>query len=587
MKQISKSLFSIAAVMSMGVSAASPWPTGTIDEATTTAGQSIDINVLNNDTGESLFIKSVNESSVGWGQIAINNDNLSLSYTPYSGYTGKDEFWYVLEDAEGRTNAAKVIVNVTELTTPAGTWPQGVNDYTESDFGSIIKLPVLSNDIGTDLKLVSVNDWSVNQGKAWISGDNEISYQQFGDEREGEQDEFWYVFSDQLGRTNAAKVTLSLTVQSETSWSTATPDFAEAKDGLRVTIPVLANDKGLGLTLESANAWTQQGGRTKLIGDTVRYTPPADFEGVDGFWYDFIDAAGRKNSAKVEVTVSQNKQTSVVNFCGENYATLGTKKTTQKTDLAPQALAEQFSGNLTDGLIIGERRYYLQDPSSSFVHVLMMEFNGESVPVYNLNTPIRISALGVADGKLYFNGNSDIFAHDGFRLISYGDLGERQGLDTNAGSVIPRLVSTELRQNGQNFLYSTSVLSTNEEPIRRFWRLGGSAPVVIGDERNDFPGSFQSLGDFSTGNFQHFNGLDYYVHSYVGGSRLQQNDNGANLNRWQNDLGNGDVESMTVDGNRLLIVTKASEVDSAVNEPSKLLTIDNVTNEFVELASCE
>ncbi len=91
------------------------WPTATTDTAQTTTNTPVKIDVLANDTGLGLSIKSVNESSVGWGKIVIDGDE--LSYTPRTDFEGEDEFWYVFEDAWGRTNSAKVVVNVTEDTT--------------------------------------------------------------------------------------------------------------------------------------------------------------------------------------------------------------------------------------------------------------------------------------------------------------------------------------------------------------------------------------------------------------------------------------------------------------------------------------
>ncbi|RVU86583.1 DUF1566 domain-containing protein [Leucothrix sargassi] len=88
------------------------WPQTAADSANTVVDAPIKIDVLSNDTGVGLTIKSVNTSSVGWGRITIQGSE--LYYTPYAGFKGSDEFWYVMADAFGRTNAAKVTVNVTE-----------------------------------------------------------------------------------------------------------------------------------------------------------------------------------------------------------------------------------------------------------------------------------------------------------------------------------------------------------------------------------------------------------------------------------------------------------------------------------------
>ena len=88
------------------------WPQTVADSANTTVNTPVKIDVLANDIGLGLTIKEVNSSSVGWGRISIVGDK--LVYTPYTGYTGSDEFWYVMENVYGQTNAAKVTVNVTQ-----------------------------------------------------------------------------------------------------------------------------------------------------------------------------------------------------------------------------------------------------------------------------------------------------------------------------------------------------------------------------------------------------------------------------------------------------------------------------------------
>lgn len=86
------------------------WPDAATDTAVVIKNQPTKINVLANDTGVGLSLKSVNTSSVKWGTISINGDK--ALYTPRYDFTGDDEFWYVFEDAWGRTNSAKVSLTV-------------------------------------------------------------------------------------------------------------------------------------------------------------------------------------------------------------------------------------------------------------------------------------------------------------------------------------------------------------------------------------------------------------------------------------------------------------------------------------------
>ena len=40
--------------------------------------------------------------------------NTKVLYTPQTGFTGVDDFWYVMIDSQGRTNSAQVKINVTQ-----------------------------------------------------------------------------------------------------------------------------------------------------------------------------------------------------------------------------------------------------------------------------------------------------------------------------------------------------------------------------------------------------------------------------------------------------------------------------------------
>ena len=121
---IKRAFFSLAAFTYAGTTLASPWPVGVVDNVEAIKNYPVSLEVLRNDIGDELRIKNANESSTAWGRITISKDKKSLTYTPRYDYTGTDEFWYVLEDKQGRTNAAKVTISVS----PDNGWPQATND---------------------------------------------------------------------------------------------------------------------------------------------------------------------------------------------------------------------------------------------------------------------------------------------------------------------------------------------------------------------------------------------------------------------------------------------------------------------------
>lgn len=87
-----------------------PYPVAVADGATTTMNTPVTIYVLANDTGSQLRIIDVDGYSVNGATLIISNG--ALRYTPRSGFSGSDSFWYAIEDSIGRSNAVAVQVNV-------------------------------------------------------------------------------------------------------------------------------------------------------------------------------------------------------------------------------------------------------------------------------------------------------------------------------------------------------------------------------------------------------------------------------------------------------------------------------------------
>ena len=495
-------------------------------------------------------------------------------------------------------------------------WPEAVTDSVDANYDELVKIPVLENDTGVDLKLIAVNEWSTNQGKAWISADNEISYQQYGEARGDQLDEFWYAFEDRWGRRNSAKVIVSLKETATPPWPTATPDFAEARNGLRTTIRVLENDTGNVLRLSSSNEWTKNGGQTEILGTYIRYTPPIGFSGTDSFWYELTDAQGRTNSAKVEVQVTKNNEKSVVEFCGNTYETDGTKANTQLSSLSPASPVTYPSTAIPPTEVEGElatingRRYYVET-SGSEQH-LYMEADGSTSQVSSVSSDLETYAVGQYKGVLYFvQAGRYLLAHDGNKLTELGDLLLDLGggnfyispYDPDADEDPELYVNTMRREEGSGdaFYFSISnkiTPSDGRTPQERVTYLR------ISDDLDWRPIKIQEVIPFESSNFirtenvrslHYFNGLDYYVQTLtlsqlLDGSftnttsySIKQSDNGYLVK-----IINADGDAIQQDRNRLFITTKADTAaySSAPNKAT-LYVVDNFNDELIELATCE
>ena len=271
------------------------YPVSTPDTVSTEKNKPLAIDVLENDTGSDLTITEVNSWSAKGGTIEVV-DGKAL-YTPKLDYIGEDTFWYAFSDYLGRTNSAKVTIDVTNPSTDA--YPEGNPDSAITVIGQAIIIDVLANDTGTSLSLVDVNPWSLRGGKVLLT-DNKLNYTP-GQNFTGE-DKIWYVFEDSQGRTNSAEVTIDVSINAP--YPVAITEAVEVTTNTAKVFDALANDIGVGLSITEVNAYSVNGGKVAIVDGKLNYTPKPSYTGNDSFWYAIEDFSGRTNSIKVTVTIS-------------------------------------------------------------------------------------------------------------------------------------------------------------------------------------------------------------------------------------------------------------------------------------------
>lgn len=137
------------------------------DIAVTRVGQSVIINVLNNDVDaddDAIVVQSWDTSSLNKGTVEKLTDG-TLRYTPTSVYTGRDTFNYTIVDGQGATGTAQVTVIV-------NTPPVAVSDDVATPKDSAITIWVTANDTdvnaGDVLGVVEVDPVSAQGGKLEI-----------------------------------------------------------------------------------------------------------------------------------------------------------------------------------------------------------------------------------------------------------------------------------------------------------------------------------------------------------------------------------------------------------------------------------
>ncbi|RVU82732.1 DUF1566 domain-containing protein [Leucothrix sargassi] len=199
----------------------------------------------------------------------------------------------------------------------ADAWPDAIPDSVATPLNQALTIEVLDNDVGEGLVLTKVNNYSTQGGTAALSEDKQSVIYQPANGFTG-NDEFWYDFVDNQGRANAAKVIVNVGSpidpgERPEAWPIASRDEVSLEITQPISISVLSNDIGAGLTLKSVNAWSLNGGQISINADkqSLTYTtliPEAQWPATDEFWYVLEDAWGRSNAAKVQVLLGyENK----------------------------------------------------------------------------------------------------------------------------------------------------------------------------------------------------------------------------------------------------------------------------------------
>ena len=268
------------------------------------------IPVLVNDTvlpdaEETLALVSVSEGSAG-GEIRLRETE--ILYRPSPNFFGVEEFAYVVEDGNGLTATGRVRVEVSAENDP----PTARNDtVTVSEDSWENKIPVLTNDSahpdeGETLSIESVTQG--NFGGAVSIRESLAIYTPSPNFFGAEQ--FRYTIVD--GNGGRAEALVNVEVQAINDPPTAANDQAIVpEDAAETWIDVLANDsvepdRNESLSIATVGA-TSNGGKVRVFGGRIAYTPLPNFFGVENFPYTVSDGAGGLATAQVTVSVTNDQ----------------------------------------------------------------------------------------------------------------------------------------------------------------------------------------------------------------------------------------------------------------------------------------
>jgi VCBS repeat-containing protein len=250
--------------------------------------------ILDNDSGTAISV--ADHTAPAHGTVAVGSDG-SMTYTPDAGFAGVDTFDYTIADEVDQQATATVTITVVP---PAG--PEASDDAYATPFETelVVDAPgILGNDSGTAISVALHDD--PGHGTVAVTDDGAITYEP--DAGFSGVDEFTYGIVDQLGRTAAATVTVTVAppgapVAVDDAYSTP------YQTALEVPGPgIVANDSGTGLTVTSH---TDPAHGTVDVGDdgTLSYTPAKGFTGTDTLDYVVTDRAGQTATATVTIVVA-------------------------------------------------------------------------------------------------------------------------------------------------------------------------------------------------------------------------------------------------------------------------------------------
>lgn len=248
---------------------------------------SVSVDVLQNDLGQGIDIFSYDTNSNG-GTLDQQDDGTFL-FTPNPGFSGSTSFQYTIVDECGQTDTAQLTFIVDSLPEI-----QAIDDNILADCNSFISFNLLSNDLGENLSITSIQ----NSSGATVTdtGNGNISISNVG----SENFQFTYDIENNFGQTASATVFVEIVFPdlfiSDDNYAT---DFQSG-----IVIDPLLNDQGNNITISSFTQ-SNNGQVIDLGNGILNFIPDAGFSGTANFTYTIQDACGQQSTANITVQVAE------------------------------------------------------------------------------------------------------------------------------------------------------------------------------------------------------------------------------------------------------------------------------------------
>ena len=273
-------------------------PIAVSDSVTTTEETAVQIDVLANDSagdvGDTITLTALTQPANGSAAIV----GQLVEFTPELDFNGLVTLTYAISDTGGLVDVGLVTINVT----PVNDAPDAVNDVVWTNEDTPVVAAVLENDSDPDGDTLQVTQpVSATSGSAVVNVDSTITYTPAQDATQPVN--ITYTVADGNGDIDSAVVTVYITAVND--MPLAVNDSGTVDEDASVQLDVLANDSDVdGDTLTVANVTqTLVGVVAQGAGNTLVYTPTANFNGVVTFTYEAYDGVAASLPALVTIAV--------------------------------------------------------------------------------------------------------------------------------------------------------------------------------------------------------------------------------------------------------------------------------------------
>ncbi len=232
------------------------------------------------------------------GTLTINS-NGTYVYTPNPNFNGKDTFYYKLCDSLLNCSTARVIITIN----PVNDLPIANDDVQSTNEDTPVSGSVTGNDVQSG---DGGNTWSLtnNVTHGTLNLNSNGSYTYTPSANYNGRDTFYYRLCDVNSDCDTAMVVI--TINPVNDLPIANDDVQSTNEDTPVSGSVTGNDVQSG---DGGNTWSVTSNVTNgtlnfNLNGTYTYTPTANYNGIDTFYYKLCDVNSDCDTAMVVITIN-------------------------------------------------------------------------------------------------------------------------------------------------------------------------------------------------------------------------------------------------------------------------------------------